>query len=257
MSVFAYKYPANKWRKHVILVRSPTIKKHLPPTTDFKIEKLARWLNRYGNLYLKPKIGGGGKGIIRISKWWQGPAVRYFVQTAQGKRMCTNIEQVVGVLKRYVLKEYIMQQGIDLFQINRRPVDFRVLICKVNKTWTLFGIMGKVAAKGKHVTNYSRGGDAIRLGPALQQGLRLNEKTIEQITKKMNTLSHQVAITLNKAYPQLTQLGIDLAIDRKHNIYILEANSRPQFELFRHHEDARLYERIARWMAVERSSDVL
>ena len=257
MNVFAYKYPANKWRKHVILVRSPALKKHLPPTTDFKIEKLAPWLKRYGSLYLKPKSGGGGKGIIRIAKWWQGPAVRYIVHTAQGKRLCTNIEQVIGVLNRYVLKEYIMQQGIDLFQIARRPVDFRVLICKVNKTWTLFGMMGKVAAKGKHVTNYSRGGDAIRLIPALKQGLRLNEKSIEQVINTMKTVSHQVAITLNKSYPQLTQLGIDLAIDRKHNVYILEANSRPNFELFREHEDPRLYERIARWMAVERSSDVL
>lgn len=257
MNVSAYKYPANKWRKHVILVRSPVLKKHLPPTTDYKIEKLAPWLKRYRSVYLKPKIGGGGKGIIRIAKWWQGPAVRYIVHTAQGKRLCTNIEQVVGLLNRYVLKEYIMQQGIDLFQIGRRPVDFRVLICKVDKTWTLFGIMGKVAAKGKHVTNYSRGGDAIRLVPALKQGLRLNDKNIEQVTSLMKTISQQVALTLNKSYPQLTQLGIDLAIDRKHNVYILEANSRPNFELFRKHEDPRLYERIARWMAVERSSDVL
>lgn len=257
MNVFAYKYPANKWRKHLILSRSPVLKQHLPPTTDFSMEKLAPWLKRYGSLYLKPKVGGGGKGIIRIAKSWQGPAVRYIVQSAQGKRLCTNIEQVVGVLSRYVLKEYIMQQGVDLFQIEHRPVDFRVLICKVNKTWTLFGMMGKVAAKGKHVTNYSRGGDAIQVAMALQKGLLLDAKETEKMMDQMKTIGLQVSKTLNKSYPLLTQLGIDLAIDRKKNLYILEANSRPNFELFREHEDPRLYERIARWMTVERRSDVL
>lgn len=257
MNAFAYKYPANKWRKHVILVRSATLRKHLPPTTDFRMEKLAIWLKKYGNIYLKPKVGGGGKGIIRIAKWWQGPAVRYIVHTAQGKRLCTNIEQVIGVLNRYILKEYIMQQGIDLFHIQRRPVDFRVLICKVNKTWTTFGIMGKVAARGKHVTNFSRGGDAIQLASALQKGLHLDVNDTEKMMNQMKSISLQVANALNKAYPLLTQLGIDLAIDRKRNIFILEANSRPNFELFREHEDPHLYGRIARWMAVERSSDML
>jgi glutathione synthase/RimK-type ligase-like ATP-grasp enzyme len=257
MSTFDFKYPANKWRKHQTLLKQPTLRSFLPETAVYSRAKLETWLTRYRSVYLKPIVGGGGCGIIRINTIWVGPIRRFVVHTFHGKRTCIHLDQVLSLIKRYKLKSYLIQQGIDLFQIERRSVDFRVLMGKVNEEWVIFGMMGKVAAKGKHVTNYSRGGDAIQVGVALKQGFQLTQKQIRPIVEKMTTVSQRIAVTLNKSYPLITQLGIDLAIDLKQRIYFLEANSRPNYELFHKHEDPNLYKRIDEWISAERSLDVL
>jgi hypothetical protein len=150
-----------------------------------------------------------------------------------------------------------MQRGVRLLEIDRRPVDFRVLLGKVDGDWQVFGVMGKVAARGKHVTNVARGGEPIVVADALREGLRLKPAAIRDVEAKLAKVSLRTARTLAETYPLLTQLGVDLALDKSRQVFVLEANSRPNFELFRAHPDAELYGRIARWMEAERSGDVL
>jgi glutathione synthase/RimK-type ligase-like ATP-grasp enzyme len=257
MATFPWKYPANKWRKQQVLERQAQLRAHLPETRLYSEEHLAALLAVHRTVFLKPKVGGGGKGIVRITTYHQGAARRYQIQTALSTRKLTNFEQLIRAIRSHPLNNYIVQQGIDLIQLNQRPIDFRVLLGRIDDQWQLFGTMGKLAAKGKHVTNYSRGGEPIQLQPALLKTLQQSPKQIDQLAKKINTISLNVAKTLNLAYPQLNQLGIDIAIDTAKKIYILEANSRPNYELFRAHEDPQLYAKIARWIEAERLSDML
>ena len=257
MALSARKYPANKWRKHRIAWQDPKLRPYLPETLEYDTKHLEGWLARYKSIYLKPKVGGGGRGIIRVSTWWQGPAIRYVVQTERSTRRCTSLSQLYAVLGRSNLDGYVMQRGVRLLEVDRRPVDFRVLLGKVDGDWTVFGAMGKVAARGKHVTNVARGGEPIVVADALRQGLRLKPAEIRAMEAKLTQVSVRTARALAKVYPLLTQLGVDLAIDQSRQVFVLEANSRPNFELFRAHPDASLYGRIARWMEAARIGDVL
>jgi glutathione synthase/RimK-type ligase-like ATP-grasp enzyme len=257
MALSARKYPANKWRKHRIAWADPKLRSYLPETLEYDASQLEEWLTRYKTVYLKPKVGGGGRGIIRVSTWWQGAAMRYLIQTEHGTRKCTSLSQLHEMLQRTDLEGYIMQRGVRLLEVDRRPVDFRVLLGKVEGEWQVFGAMGKVAARGKHVTNVARGGEPIVVADALREGLRLKPAAIREVEAKLAQVSLRTARTLSETFPLLTQLGVDLALDKSRHVFVLEANSRPNYELFRAHPDAELYGRIARWMEAERSGDVL
>ena len=49
----------------------------------------------------------------------------------------------------------------------------------------------------------------------------------ENIRKELNVLGVNVASHLQKSYPKLKEIGLDIAIDGRWNIWILEVNTKP------------------------------
>lgn len=133
-----------------------------------------------------------------------------------------------------------MQKGIDLITINGRPIDFRVLLIKREKQWIPIGVMGKWAKKNKVVTNYSQGGQAISVKQALdsRKNLKGRAKKIEEV---MSRCGKYLAA---KHFNYSRMFGLDIAVDKKGEIWILEGNTKPGYKLFRFHQDKQLYTRI-------------
>jgi hypothetical protein len=132
-------------------------------------------------------------------------------------------------------------------KIGERFVDFRIVLLKPRNTWEFIGIMGKCAAKNRFVTNHARGGVSIRLKQALKQGLNYSEKESEQLEERLQSLGLNIAHSLNETYSNITELGLDIAIDSDEKIWLLEANTKPQFKLFKDHEDHTLYRKILKY----------
>ncbi|MNP87462.1 hypothetical protein D3C76_1883740 [compost metagenome] len=49
---------------------------------------------------------------------------------------------------------------------------------------------------------------------------------------------------MQKRFPLVAELGLDIGIDENLKLWLIEANTRPQYKLFRDHEDPMLYNRI-------------
>ena len=58
---------ASKWRKTAALMKYPVAAVHIPQTKAFNSGNLLQMLSRYGMVYVKPIVGGGGYGVIRVS----------------------------------------------------------------------------------------------------------------------------------------------------------------------------------------------
>lgn len=195
-----------------------------------------------------------GQGILKVSMEGDICMIRtasntYTYRTL--KSAALKLEQLIGT------KRYIVQQGIDLIRIKGHPLDFRVLLhIKPDGEWKFFGIMGKVAAKNRFVTNHSRGGKAIRLHQALSQTFGLTKQEGSEWDTRIKELSIQISNAMKKHFPNITELGLDVAIDTDQHIWLLEANTRPQYQLFRHHADPYLFDEIASSVRVIRPAQI-
>src|SRR6185437_14368832 len=97
---------ASKWRKTAALLKYPVAAVHIPQTMAFNARNLQLMLGRYGMVYIKPIVGGGGYGVIRVST--SGGSYRYTHMKVT--RSFTNYGQMYRSLMRVKAKRrYLIQ----------------------------------------------------------------------------------------------------------------------------------------------------
>lgn len=243
MSIYTRQYPASKWWKHQAMMQDPEIAPFLPETEDLSYSTLQSFLGDYSVVFVKPSLGGGGVGILKITKLDDN--LGYLLQGAHDVFVFPDVEALYRYIRKIKppRKRYLVQQGLPLMMLDKRPVDFRVLLLRTSlkKGWKCYGIMGKVAAENKVVTNKSQGGTSVRLGDALKNGLEFTEKQYQEMEQQMFQLGQQVGVCFQERFPYVNQLGLDLGIDRDGKLWLIEANTRPNYQLFRDHEKPQLY----------------
>lgn len=149
---------ASKWRKTAALMKYPVAAVHIPQTKAFNSGNLLQMLSRYGMVYVKPIVGGGGYGVIRVSA--SGGAYRY--THMKTTRSFASFSQMYRSLVRVkARRKYLIQQGIHLATIQGRPVDYRVKVVKTQRGWVFRSLVGRLARPGLCVTNLSKGGTML------------------------------------------------------------------------------------------------
>ncbi len=229
----------SKWNQYAAMKEDPVLKRMLVPTEKYTIRGLARALKRSPILFLKPEIGGQGRGIMKIERVTSGYLIRYGTH----RKILKSSKEVLSSIHRKIgNKPYILQKGIELLTIRDRPIDFRVLLLKPKNDWVTMGVMGKWAKKNKVVTNYSQGGKAISVKQALRGSKKLNVHA-NLFEQEVSRLGKYLA---EKYFNYSSMFGLDIAMDKNGKLWIIEGNTRPGYKLFRHHEE--LYFRIRRYV---------
>lgn len=214
---------ASKWLKTNALLSSPYLARHIPPTRLYSANNLRTMLGHYGTVVIKPVRGGGGMGVMKISR-------------AGGRYRCTYMFRTLSFASFASLaahvnrsrrgRAYLIQKGIPLATVSGRPIDYRVKYVKANGVWMFRAMVGRLARKGLFVTNLCRGG----LQMTAAQGIRrsLSSRAVAAKKHEMRQLTKTATALLESRFPGLGQLGYDYGIDRNGHIWILEVNTRPQ-----------------------------
>lgn len=233
----------DKWKRHLGLVGNPSVMRRVPSTSLLSQTSLQDYLSRHHTVFIKPVNGSFGNGIMKITRGHK----HYIVQ--HEKRVIRVASKDIGktVFRHTRNKRYLIQRGVDLLKLYSKPVDFRVLVLKPEQNWIVMGTMGKIASGNHIVTNYNHGGKPIGLESALRIA-GYNQVEISRMRLEMSRLSLETAKTFNRKYQHCRRMGIDIAIDKQKRLWILEVNTNPFYELFRHHSDRKLYGRIDRYM---------
>jgi len=124
-------------------------------------------LRSWGVVYLKPKDGSLGRGIVRIEPGTAQGRGNYLItsnratpdpplQTLCGRR---TLSQLLGDLVRST--PYIAQEGVDLPSIDGCRVDLRALVQRTEAGWSLTGVTGRAAPPGHVSTHTVRGGHIV------------------------------------------------------------------------------------------------
>ncbi|WP_454192204.1 YheC/YheD family protein [Paenibacillus sp. Marseille-Q7038] len=231
----------SKWTKTKWLLNSKKIKKYIPKTLPFTYDHLKYMLSEYSNVYFKPTSGSGGFHIIRITKIGGS----YQTQHKSLKKRFSTMEGLYEYLKKRTNgRDYILQKGIKLATVKGRPFDIRVMVQKTNQgVWKSTGIFVKIGRPNTVATNYNQGGTIGFLPQTLTQA-GFKTKQINRITGELITLGESVGILFNMYDTGFQELGLDVALDKGGNIWILEVNTRPQFYPLKQMKDKSMYYRI-------------
>ncbi|PTM58053.1 YheC/YheD family protein [Desmospora activa] len=209
-----------------MLSKDPVARSLLPESVPFQSTRLKPMLEQYRFLYLKPVNGSLGQGIIRLSlingKW--------VCQQAEATGTVTRVfrypKEAIRQLQRKVVgSRYMIQRGLNLVTHDGRPVDFRVLVQKNGQgTWSVTSTVARVANDHHIVSNLARGGTLRKAGEVLADIPLANKPDLKQIRERALEVAQSFE---REAMGHFAELGIDLVLDQKGKLWLLELNSKP------------------------------
>lgn len=224
-----YQQIASKMLKTRVLQQDPSLRGVIPETRWYTRPNLEEMLERHAVVFVKPDKGGGGAGILRIEKRDAGRfrvCFRTRCREVERMRLFSAVESCFSPAKHYLI-----QQGISLSLYRGSPFDLRILLQRPGRRWIVSGMVAKVAASGRFVTNYCRGGHPLPVETALKAVVREPAER-ERMIRNLHHMAERVAEVLNERFPGLRELGIDVGLDRHGHPWIFEVNTRPQFKMF-------------------------
>ncbi|SMF76522.1 YheC/D like ATP-grasp [Paenibacillus uliginis N3/975] len=200
-------------------------------------ERIKDMLERHRFVYYKPSAGSLGNGIYRLT---YQPKKGYFARyrSTGGNTLLkfptfTSLMRLLQSRHGSGLRNYVIQQGIRLIEIDGCPIDFRFHMHKDGRNrWSTVGIGAKKAGRGSVTTHIKNGGQLMTPEQAL--GRTFGSKSREVLER-----AKQTAVTLAEAIENhhshvLAEIGFDIGIDEDEKIWMFEANSKPGRSIFSH-----------------------
>ena len=214
----------DKYNKINILSRSSFVKQHIPYTRIFSRDALYAMLNQYGSVYIKPRRGSFGKGIIKVYK----KNSSYLTHIGTNVKRFSSLDSLYSYLRTRAGSNYIVQKTIHSIKYHGRIVDFRVVVqLNARGQAEVTGIAGRIS-QGKRVVSNGGGGGAVG---DLESFFFGRQYII--VKQKLVTLALSVMRQVRQAYPRQTEIGVDIAVDQHLNVWILEHNYTPDHRMFR------------------------
>lgn len=264
---------SSKWAKTKVIMQNRQLSVFIPETRKYALENLIELLDMYGTVYIKPDRGTYGSGVMRVQRRLvhlspsgqqtdysdpvteegdeaeapAAPKLMYVLRYAEDAEVYNTPEELHDVLSSRINgRTYLIQQGIDLLQHQGRPFDLRVLTQKnLQGSWETTGLLGRVAAPHKVITNYHSGGSILAVEDLFIEHMAPDEKT--STIQQLKSLGVRIGAQLETAYPGLKELGLDVAMDQHHDLWLLEVNTLPSIVVFRKFPDKAIYRRIQRY----------
>ncbi|RIV29323.1 YheC/YheD family protein [Alicyclobacillaceae bacterium I2511] len=220
----------DKWETHRWLVADIRTRVHVPLTQRYQSRsKAATFLCQHSVTFFKPVHGSLGLGILRATRKEDGA---YVVESKQaGKHIATQYGDakavIVGLLPRLRAKPYLLQEGIDLAHYKDRPVDVRIVLQRDgNGQWQRTKMFARVAPVGDFTANLAGGGEAYPVFQVLSENFPVKmQRKVRGELKRVALLTAEVIE--QGAKKKFGELGVDLGIDQRGRVWIIEVNSKP------------------------------
>lgn len=240
-------YKMGKLGKYTFMKRYKMIRSFLPDTRKATLSNMKTMLRLYGSVYLKPDEGTGGHGIYKIKK----EKNNFILRTRSNVRNFNSLNVLFASIQRILIRDkYIVQKGIVLLKHNNRPFDIRVMVQKNEKgILVATGVIGRQAKRNKIVTNYHSGGTPLPIDTLLKS--HLNDESRKQYIQIIERLGINASTVLGKSYRSKRAFGVDIAIDYKMNLWVLEINTKPDMSIFNTLKNKTMYKRILRYSKIK------
>lgn len=209
-------------------------------------------------VFLKPDCGTYGRGVMCVEELTlnnidpldpidlsEDKQVVYQLRYKTKTEIFPSLEELLSAIQNYIRNDnYLIQKGIRLLHYHSCPFDLRVLTQKSpTGQWVSTGIIGRVAAPHKVVTNHHSGGKAHTFETLMSP--YMSNMELFNLQQLLKGLGVSVANQLQKKYHHIKELGLDIAIDNDYKPWILEVNTLPALFPFKKYiPDKEVYRRI-------------
>jgi hypothetical protein len=234
----------SKWIKTQLLLKSSFIRQFIPDTRRFNRRNLEQMIYSYGMVYVKPERGTYGNGVIRAERGEQAGFI--YQQEEQIRSFDTFDAFHKSLLKRTRGRSYLVQKGIHLLKHNKRRFDIRVMVqLSPQGKWEATGIIGRLGHPRKIVTNYHSGGKPMAIEKLLST--HLTDRQLQLLTGNLQELGVRMAVQLQRTYPKINRIGVDVGLDRTLTPWIIEVNMNPDPYIFNQLKDKAMYKKVMRY----------
>lgn len=234
----------DKWFKYLLLKKHASLARYVPETRILDGYTFSKLISKYGHVIVKPVWGSRGRGIIQVS--WVGRH-KYVVHYENLKITIRGRTNTYRYIRRKIgNSSYMVQRRITRPTIHKRPFDMRVIIQRrINSSvWVVTGKVIKVAGKGYIVSNNTRSkGTLFTFKSGIKQS-SVRHLSASALESHINRISIRSAKRLSAFFSGHRIYGLDIGIDRKGRIGIIEANLYPARSHFRKLKDKTMYRRI-------------
>jgi glutathione synthase/RimK-type ligase-like ATP-grasp enzyme len=235
-------YSRGKLTKYKLLAKSSELVPSLPKTRSLSKNNFLSLIEKYGEVIVKPSGGWGGVGVISVS------SKDHKIYEIHYEK---NRETIIGHQSTYSFiagktkgTSHIVQRKIPLAKVKGRPFDVRVMVQKKkSSSWVVTGKLAKVAGSGYIITNIARSkGKVVPLTTAIRES-NIHGISASQVQSCIDRIALKAAKQLQKYY-RINTVGLDIGIDSKGKVWIIEPNFKPDKSLFLKLKDKSMYRRI-------------
>lgn len=216
-----------KWDVYQLLKNHPLLQAFFPETTRVTTsEEIIEHLERMEKIIIKPEFGSGGLGIYLLTKTKDSTIVSMTKKGTKYDRQFESQSQLNKWLQHLINRySYLCQPYLELSNQKNEPFDLRILLQKNERNqWIERGRGIRLGKQGHITSNLTMGGEALSLDTFIQKNPDTIPVSVEQ------TIQHilrTLPVETEAVFQRLFELGIDLGIDKKGQIWILDINSKP------------------------------
>ena len=214
------------------LIKNPKLKALIPETIPYRSEKdVVEKLSRIPSLYLKPDSLSKGNGVFRISKKTNNDYILEY--RTKEDNLIMNLHTLTDLnkyLRKFSLKGggYIIQEEIQKASFRGNPFDFRLLYQKDwQATWQPSGIAVRIAAPGSVITSPRSGGTVEKFSTIIKEVFNEDISTKDGLYENVIKIGKEICLTIEDKFGDCVELGLDMTIDTKGKIWIIEVNGKP------------------------------
>lgn len=219
----------DKWQLHQELINSD-LYQYVPETSVYHPDLLRELLQEEKCLILKPSFGNQGKKVYIVEKT-EHQLFKIYEDTFtplytsyNGNGFFQEIGQLVAK------KKFLIQRMIYFARVDDKVVDFRILVQKeATGCWKITKSISRIAPYHFYITNRA---ESIHEMDEVLEALTCYSSDYESLYQKISLISIRIAQLLDERIGLLGEIGIDLAIDRDGEIWIIEVNGQPQKSIY-------------------------
>lgn len=210
------------------------------------------FISRFDYVYVKHDTTGQGRGVFKVYKEDNASYCfsGYSIPGEPINKCVTAIEDFHKVLhpfERFGRQgNCIIQEGIQSFTPNRRPMSIRVHVQLLKGTWVIGGMNANIeslATTDNGILNYHRGSEIITIDELLSLHWRIDEMKKKEIRDFLEKVSISAAKVIASQYPN-REYGIDLGLNAEGKPILFEVNTTPGISEFADLEDKSILKRI-------------
>lgn len=217
----------NKRQLFAALQKNATVSDYLPQTLPLiSRESLYHMLKSHALVYIKPVNGMAGKGIYRLQRKQGSYLLQYQLKKSTVTKTFTTHEQLWRFLAPRLEDPHLIQQGINLATFQNKLFDIRLLAQKNGRgEWRLTGMGVRLAGVGRITTHVPRGGSIQ--SPSVILPAAFPHSSTTELLASIRRAALTIARALEKEWPTLGEVSMDIGIDKNERIWFIEANAKP------------------------------
>ncbi|WP_088032395.1 YheC/YheD family protein [Evansella clarkii] len=188
---------------------------------------LIAFFREHKNIYLKPIKGSKGQGIFNAYINGENIILKSREERENFKWEFSNYEDfILYITSNINLNNYLVQKTLDISR-DGKIVDFRLSFDKNESgEWENHIFLARVSDHDNVVSNIASGGLGMYPEDALKNVLKMTDEEVEYYKNNLRVTGKRVAEKLDSDGICFGKFGMDLTIDNKGHVWIIEVNTR-------------------------------